>query len=117
VNGPTGARQVARLPSAAHFDHRNAIPFLRQPKRRNAAAKAGSDDDQVKIELAVVGRHRNATVLKPGLAQIRATSNREKRYLRQVLRFPISARTCGEPGLRSVRRAIKKIGCNLEMNQ
>jgi hypothetical protein len=64
VNGPAGARQLTRLPAPAHFYNRGAIALLRQPERRNAAAKAGSDNDKVEIELAVVGRHTSTIVLE-----------------------------------------------------
>ena len=57
MNGPTGARQVVRCPAPTHLHDGDFVALLRQPKGRNTAAKAGSDDDEVEIELVVAGLH------------------------------------------------------------
>jgi hypothetical protein len=50
---PVGVRQVLRSPAAAHLHDRYFVALLNQAVRTHAAAKAGADDDEVKIELAV----------------------------------------------------------------
>ena len=71
MDGPTGVRKVVRGPTATHLHDGNAIAFLHQAMGRNTPAEAGSDDDEVKIELVVAGRHRAARVAGAVLSTIR----------------------------------------------
>jgi hypothetical protein len=51
MNGP--AREGERLgrPAKPHLDHGNPIAFFRQTKRGNTTTEAGSDHDEIEIEL------------------------------------------------------------------
>src|ERR1019366_2320653 len=59
---PTGTRQMARRPAQAHLEDCDFVSLLRQPKGRDTAAKAGADDDKVKIELMVAAPHTKSNV-------------------------------------------------------
>src|ERR1017187_8802714 len=54
---PTGPWQRVRRPSPAHFHYRNPVAFLHQAMGRNAAPEAGTDHDEIEIELVTGVRH------------------------------------------------------------
>src|SRR5208282_3372023 len=58
MDGPTGVWQIVRRPAPAHLHDRDPIPLFRQPKGRNTATEARTDNDEVKIEVAFAGPHR-----------------------------------------------------------
>src|ERR1700757_1453829 len=54
---PASPRERGRSPALAHLHHSDPIPFLDQAVGTNAAPKAGSDHDEIKVEYVVVSWH------------------------------------------------------------
>jgi hypothetical protein len=57
MNGPTRARQIVGRPAPPHFHDSNFVAFLGQSMCGNTTTKAGPNDDEIKVELAVTGCH------------------------------------------------------------
>ena len=57
MDRPTAVRQRVGCPAPTHLDDADFVTFLDQTMRGDAAAKAGTDHDEVEIELALVGSH------------------------------------------------------------
>src|SRR5208282_4693062 len=53
MEGPTGVWEIVGRPATAHFHYRNFVTLLHQSMGGNTATKAGTDDDEVEIELLV----------------------------------------------------------------
>lgn len=58
MDRPVGLGQVVGGPTTAHFHYCGAVTFFGESQRRDAAAKAGANDDEIEIELFVAGHWR-----------------------------------------------------------